>query len=78
MRIAFCLTVLLMSGCSMIPAQIGNQPSPLVIASCPPLPLVSHHTFGDTVSALVDLYGKYHKCREAALAGQKLPNLRTE
>jgi hypothetical protein len=69
-RYAGLLAVILCVGCATT-KQNYVGPSPLVIASCPDLTLVTDKAFGTTVQALIDTSIQYRKCQAAALAGQE-------
>lgn len=66
------IAVTLLVGCarSTMPLQAPG-PDPLVMASCPPLPTLQDDSFGATTAMLVEVAGQYHKCRAAALKGNK-------
>lgn len=66
--IVACVAVLL-TGCGPSTTPLLAGPSPLILASCPPLtPLPEGaDTFGDTTIKLVEVSAQYRKCRTAVL-----------
>ena len=54
-------------GCDCLTRRsMEATPSPLVVASCPELTLLSDDSFGATTSKLVEVAGIYYGCRAAA------------
>lgn len=47
-----------------------DEPSPLVLASCPDLAPLSDDTFGATTMKLVEVAGQYRKCQRAAIGSK--------
>lgn len=60
----------LLLGCSLPTKPLPDGPSPLVVASCPPLTELSDDTMGALLAKLIDVSNQYRDCRAAALAGQ--------
>jgi hypothetical protein len=51
-----------------MPRSASLGPSPLVVASCPPLQRLDDDSFGATTLKLEAVAAQYWKCRAAALA----------
>ena len=65
------LLSLLLAGCVTTGDKL-DPGNPVAIAACPEaLPALVGDTFGDTAAKLVEVAGIYHKCRQAAVGGQK-------
>ena len=59
---------ILLSSCNAsMPLSPAPNPSPLVLASCPPLTPLADPSFGATTLKLVEVAGQYRECRAAAL-----------
>jgi len=50
-----------------MPPSQASSPSPLVVASCPPLTPLADPSFGATTLKLIEVAGQYRECRAAAL-----------
>ena len=62
-------TVLSSCSGSMPRSQTAQAPSPLVVASCPPLQPLADDSFGATTRKLLEVVERYYQCRAAALQG---------
>lgn len=61
-------SILLTSCSASMPPSPDENPSPLVVASCPDLTPLADGSFGATTLKLIDVAGQYRKCQRAALA----------
>lgn len=70
MKNLFTVTAaMMMAACSAsMPPSPDENPSPLVVASCPDLTPLDDPSFGATTLKLIDVAGQYRKCQRAALA----------
>lgn len=59
-------SIIPISGCSFLTKPSNPGPSPLVVASCPPLTPLQDDSFGAVTSKLVEVSGIYYGCRAAA------------
>jgi hypothetical protein len=66
--IAVGLSCALLVGCEALTQRAPAEPSPLVIAACPPLQPLGDDSFGATTLKLIEVAIQYRKCRAAALA----------
>jgi hypothetical protein len=59
---------MILQGCSgSMPRSSSPVPSPLLVASCPPLQPLADDSFGATTLKLEEVAAQYWKCRAAAL-----------
>lgn len=65
MKSTLILLCLILGACC--PKAVKPTPNPLVSATCTDIQPPADDTFGSTTYALIDLAGKYRKCRAAAL-----------
>ena len=65
-NIVHVIFVLSLTGCAWLTKPSMPGPSPLVVASCPPLTPMQDDSFGAVTSKVVEVSGIYYGCRAAA------------
>lgn len=69
-RLSKCLSTvtagILTLGCAQ--SMTPSCPPAQILAQCPPLTPLADNTFGATSDKLVEVAGRYYRCRAAALA----------
>jgi hypothetical protein len=63
-RICLVFIVLTLGGCSTT-SSLAKPPSPVAIASCPPLTPLTDDTFAATTNKLAEVASIYNECRKA-------------
>lgn len=67
---AILSAAIVLSSCSGSMPRSPAGPSPLVVASCPPLTPLIDASFGATTTKLLEVVGIYRECRAAAIGAE--------